>query len=98
MQGLPNVFEDLRKAGFQVNQAIQQKTFSIPTGTVIGPYVVKQLQVSEYMALSSAPALDLAEALAIDLADVPTFVDHQMGAIPAPAPLKYSEGNPVQAQ
>ena len=95
MQGLPNVWDDLRKAGFQVDDAIKAKAFSVPTGTVIGQYVVKQLQISEYMALSSAPALDLTEASAIDLGTVPTFVDHGMGAMPDPAPLKYSEGNPV---
>jgi hypothetical protein len=96
MQGLPNVYEDLRKAGFEVSAAIKQKAFSVPTGTVIGSYVVKQLQVSEYMeTLPSATPLDLAGATAIDLTAIPVFVDHRMGAIPSPAPLKYSEGNPV---
>jgi hypothetical protein len=95
MQGLPNVWDDLRNAGFQVDDAIKAKAFSVPTGTVIGPYVVKQLQISEYMALSAAPALDLTEAAAIDLGAVPTFVEHGMGATPDPAPLRYSEGNPV---
>ena len=95
MQGLPNAFDDLRKAGFEVNTAIKQKVFSVPSGQVIGPYVVKQLQISEYMALSSAAALPLTEALAIDLNDVTAYVANGMGAIPSPAPLKYSEGNPV---
>ena len=95
MQGLPNVWDDLRKAAFQVDDVIKAKAFSVPTGTVIGPYIVKQLQVSEYMALSTAAPLDLAEASAIDLSTIPTFVDHGMGAIPEPAPLRYSEGNPV---
>ncbi len=96
MQGLPNVWEDLRKAGFQVDDTIRAKAFSVPTGTVIGSYVVKQLQISEYMeTLPSAAPLDLTEATTIDLATIPTFVDHGMGAIPDPAPLMYSEGNPV---
>jgi len=95
MQGLPNVFEDLRKAGFEASDAIKQKAFSVPTGQLVGPYVVKQLQVSEYMALSSAPALDLTDSLAIDLNDVTVYVANGMGAIPDPAPLLYSEGNPV---
>jgi hypothetical protein len=56
---------------------------------------VKQLQVSEYMALSTGTPLDLGEASAIDLSTIPAFVDHGMGAMPDPAPLKYSEGNPV---
>jgi hypothetical protein len=95
MQGLPNVWEDLRNAGFQVDDAIRAKAFSVPTGTVVGTYIVRQLQVMEYMALSTAPALDLAEASAIDLATVPIFADPGMGAIPEPAPLKYSEGKPI---
>jgi hypothetical protein len=56
---------------------------------------VKQLQVSEYMALSSAGPLDLGETSAIDLSTIPAFVDHGMGPMPDPAPLKYSEGKPV---
>jgi hypothetical protein len=95
MQGLPNVWDDLRRNGFEVSDAIKAKAFAVPTGTVIGPYVVKQLQVSEYMALSPDAPLDLAEASAIDLSTIPTFVDHGMGAVPEPAPLKYSEGKPV---
>jgi hypothetical protein len=95
MQGLPNAFDDLRKAEFEVNDAIKQKVFSVPTGQVIGPYVVKQLQISEYMALSSAAALPLTEAMAIDLNYVTAYVANGMGAIPEPAPLKFSEGNPV---
>jgi hypothetical protein len=95
MQGLPNVWDDLRTAGFQVDDSIKSKAFSVPTGTVVGTYIVKQLQVSQYMSLSPATPLDLAEAAAIDLDTVPTFVDHGMGAIPDLAPLKYSEGNPV---
>ncbi|MGA8891111.1 MAG: hypothetical protein WB493_06045, partial [Anaeromyxobacteraceae bacterium] len=95
MQGLPNVWDDLRRNGFEVSDAIKAKAFSVPSGTAIGPYVVKQLQVSEYMAISSAAPLDLTEASAIDLSSIPTFVDHGMGAVPEPAPLKYSEGKPV---
>jgi hypothetical protein len=97
MQGLPNAWDELRKANFEVTDAIRQKVFSIPNGQVIGGYVAKQLQVSQYMAQSTAAPLDLAEALAIDLSTVPAFVDNGMGAAPDPAPLKYSEGKPVLA-
>ena len=97
MQGLPNVWDDLRNAGFQATDAIQQKNFSIPDGTVLGGYVVKQLQVAEYMAASSAAPLSLAPTVGISLATVPQFVDHALGPMPAGAPLKYSEGKPVVA-
>ncbi|HQR30105.1 MAG TPA: hypothetical protein PLL32_06820, partial [Anaeromyxobacteraceae bacterium] len=95
MQGLPNVHDELQRNGFEVNDAVRAKAFAVPTGTVIGAYVVKQLQVSEFMALSAEAPLDLTEAAAIDLGAVPVFVDHGMGAMPDPAPLKYSEGKPV---
>jgi hypothetical protein len=96
MQGLPNVYEDLRKAGFEVSAAIKQKAFSVPSGMVIGNYVVKQLQVSEYMeTLPSATPLDLTLATGIDLTTIPVFEDHGMGSMPNPAPLKFSEGKPV---
>jgi hypothetical protein len=96
MQGLPGLWDDLRASGFQATEAIKQKAFSVPSATVMGSYIVKQLQVSEYMAQSSAAALDLAEAKGIVLdGNVPQFQPHGMGDIPAGAPLKYSEGKPV---
>jgi hypothetical protein len=95
MQGLPNVWDELRRSGFVVSDAIRQKVFSIPSGELIGSFIAKQLQVSQYMAPSSGAPLDLAEALAIDLASVPAWVDNGMGAVPSPAPLRYSEGAAV---
>jgi hypothetical protein len=98
MQGLPNVWDELRKAGFEVTDVIRAKVFAVPNGTVVGAgaYLTKQLQVSEYMAtLPGATPLDLSEASAISLSTVPTFVDRGMGAMPDPVPLRYSEGKPV---
>jgi hypothetical protein len=61
--------------------------------------VVKQLQVSQYMeSLPSATPLDIRGAVAIVLeGNVPAFEEHGMGVPPANAPLRYSEGAPVQA-
>jgi hypothetical protein len=95
MQGLPEVQTKLRQNGFELTEPLRQQVYSIPNGQVLGSYVVKQLQVRQYMAPSSAPALDLAEALAIDLESVPAWANNGMGPPPDPAPLKYSEGEPV---
>ncbi len=97
MQGLPNVFQELNSSGFLVTNEIKQKAFSVPTGMVIGSYIVKQLQISEYMeTLPSATPLDLTEAKAITVdVSVPVFVDPVIGDIPANAPLLFSEGKPV---
>jgi hypothetical protein len=95
MQGLPDAWSELVQSGFEVTEAIQRKVFSIPDGQVLGSFMARQLQVSQYMAPSSAPALDLTEALAIDLAAVPAWTENDIGVAPEPAPLKYSEGEPV---
>jgi hypothetical protein len=97
MQGLPNVWDELRRANFEVTDQVKAKVFSIPDGQLIGGYLVKPLQVAQYMAASSAAPLDLTEAQAIDLSSVPSWSDNGIGATPEPAPLKYSEGKPVQA-
>jgi hypothetical protein len=96
MQGLPNVWDELRKANFEVTDAVKAKVFSIPDGDLVAGYLVKQLQVCQYMAASSATPLPLTEAQAIDLTTVPAWAPTGIGAKPSPAPLKYSEGKSVQ--
>ena len=95
MQGLPNVFDELRKAGFEVDDAIKAKAFSIPNGTVIGPYVVKQLQVSQDMARSLAGSARPRRGLRHRFLDGADVRGPRHGRHSLPAPLKYSEGNPV---
>jgi len=101
--GLPNFFDDLRKAGMVMTDAIAAEVVSIPSGTLVTDaedatkqYVFKQLQVSEFLRNIADPGnLDVTAAGALDLATAPSFVEHGMGALPD-VPLKYSEGNPVQ--
>jgi hypothetical protein len=96
MQGLPNVWDELRLANFEVTDAVKAKVFSITDGDLVAGYLVKQLQVCQYMATSAATPLPLTEAQAIDLTTVPAWAPTGIGAKPSQAPLKYSEGKAVQ--
>ena len=102
VSGLPDVFNDLQRNGFQLTPDIEAKVIAIPAGTLVTDavdaskqYVFKPLQVSEYLETIPDPGnLDLGPAKALDLGTVPNFIDHGMGSIPD-APVKYSEGKLV---
>jgi hypothetical protein len=105
MGGLPDVHMDLQNAHFNVTDDIKNKNVSVPNGTELvdatgsgAHYLVKQLQVSEYLAtLDSDPGdLDLSGADALDLSTVPAYSAAGMTTKPTGVTLKYSEGNPVQ--
>lgn len=105
MHGLPDLFDELRKNNFVMTQAISDKIINIPAGTQLDDaddstkhYVVKPLEVSEFLAVVADPGtLDLTTANAVDLdALAPNFVEHNMGATPNVTTVKYSEGNLVE--
>ncbi|BDG10185.1 hypothetical protein [Anaeromyxobacter paludicola] len=103
VNGLPDVYQDLRKDGFLLTPELAGKVVVIPDGTQVTDaadatrkYVFKPLQVREYLAVISDPGnLDLSAALGLDLSAVPGFVDAGLGALPDVA-VKYSEGAKVQ--
>ncbi|TAJ98685.1 MAG: hypothetical protein EPO39_17610 [Candidatus Manganitrophaceae bacterium] len=102
MHGLPDLFMELQKNGWVMTQDIADKIINIPAGTEVADaqvegksYLVKPLEVSQFLAvLSSDPGdLDISAADAINLeTDTPTFVDHNMGDTPETTGVKYSEG------
>jgi hypothetical protein len=99
--GLPDVYRDLERSGFEITPEIQAKIFTIPGGTEVVDavsgkhYLFKPLQMNEYLATIEDPGdLDPAAAAALDLGSVPSFVPHHMGPLPE-VPVKYSEGKPV---
>ena len=102
MGGLPDVYNELRKNGFLLTDAIAAQVVVIPTGTVVTDagdatrhYLFKPLQISESLIPIADPGgLGLSAAAGLDLSTVPDFVEHGMGAMPVVA-VKYSEGNPV---
>ncbi|MCG3114213.1 MAG: hypothetical protein LLH30_00875 [Candidatus Manganitrophus sp. SA1] len=101
MHGLPDLFHELSKNGFVMTQDIADKIFNIPAGTEVVDaqddtkhYLVKPLEVSQFLAvLPSDPGdLDITVANDVDLNTVPVLEDHNMGDVPETDGVKYSEG------
>lgn len=101
MQGLPHLYEELRKNDWVMTAEISDKVINIPAGTLVTDavddtksYLIKPLEVSQFLTLlSSAPeGLDISIADGVDLATVPNYVEHNMGAMPEVTVVKYSEG------
>jgi len=103
VQGLPDVFQDLQRNGFAVDDDIANKVVAIPAGTDVVDaadhathYVFKPLQIQEYLRPIADPLnLDVSATDAVDLATVLVFIPHHLGVMPL-VPVKYSEGKPVQ--
>ena len=103
MHGLPDLFFELRANNFLITPDIAEKVIHIPDGTILTDaavagqtYLVKPLSIEQFLTVVPDPGtLSLVGADGIDLATVPTFVDHNMGATPT-AVLKYIEGVAVQ--
>jgi hypothetical protein len=103
VQGLPDIFEELRKAGYDLTQDIADKVVLIPAGTEVVDadqpavhYLFKPLDVQEFMPLVADPGnLSLTLAASLDLSSVPSLQEPGLGPLPDVA-VKYSEGKPVQ--
>ncbi|MEW5756601.1 MAG: hypothetical protein AB1810_09880 [Pseudomonadota bacterium] len=111
MHGMPDLYWELSKNGFQMTQAIADKVINIPAGTTLTDaldgsttYYVKPLETSVFLNVvtttdisnAGGTAPDINQASAVDLATVPAFTEHNMGAKPTGTAVKYSEGKPVQ--
>lgn len=104
MAGLPDMYAELAKDDFQMSQEISDKVINIPAGTLVTDagdgttYYVKPLETSVFLKevpSTTAGVPSLADADAVDLATVPGFTDHGMGATPQNTVVKYSEGKVV---
>jgi hypothetical protein len=104
VQGLPDVYQELRGANYDLTLDIANKVVTIPDGTEVTDrldgktYVFKQLQIDEYLYPTDAAPLDLSPANDLKLDTVPGYVpvDPPMVQMDPAAKLLYSEGNPVQ--
>lgn len=105
MHGLPNLYNELSKNNWVMNQTIADKVINIPTATLVKDendveYYVKPLEVSVFLNEVAAPSVgapDINQAAAVSLdTGMPTYVEHNMGAMPANTVIKYSEGKAVQ--
>ena len=106
MHGLPDLYRDLQDNGWEMTQAIKDKIINIPAATAVTDsegtgYYLKPMETSIFLEEVTAAAIEAAggtvpgitEADSIDLTtDVPTFTDHEMGAMPEVTTVKYSEG------
>ncbi len=100
MQGLPDMFQELGKNDWVMTEALSDKIINIPEGTEVTDaatdtaYLIKPLEIGLFLAEIADPGnLNLTSAEAVDLADVPAFVEHGMGVRPTCTAVKYSEGN-----
>ena len=101
MHGLPDMYEELAKNDFIMNQTVSDKIINIPAGTQVTDandsnisYLIKPLETSIFLSVVSNPSSppDLTQANALDLSTIPAFVEHGMGAMPDTTGVKYSEG------
>lgn len=105
MHGLPDLYHELSKNDWTMTQTIADKVTNIPEGTLVTDtegveYYVKPLEVSMFLTQVSQPstgAPDITQAATVSLdSGMPTFVEHNMGALPGNTEVKYSEGQEVE--
>ncbi len=106
MMGLPDLYRDLEKNGWIMNEDLSNKIINLPAGTQVteaqtgDDYVLKPLDISQFLSvIADTTGLDLpdiASGSSVDLTDVPDFVDHGMGDMPTGTTVKYSEGVAVE--
>jgi hypothetical protein len=100
MMGLPEMYWELEKNDWTMNDDIKNKIINLPAGTEVTDaatgtaYLLKPLEISQFLTISSATTglPDVSSGQAVDLSTVPDFVEHGMGDIPSGTELKYSEG------
>ncbi|MHB8483314.1 MAG: hypothetical protein ACYDBV_11375 [Nitrospiria bacterium] len=105
MNGLPDIYGDLKINNWNMSADIISKVYNIPAGTQVTDatnssqkYLVKPLSVSEFLnpIASYTGTLNITTADSADLTTVPTLVDPAMGTMPNITTVKYSEGKLVQ--
>jgi hypothetical protein len=107
MMGLPDLYRELERSEWTMTDEIAGKIVNLQAGTEVVDsvtstgYVIKPLEISQFLMPVEAgtdTGLDLSDAELISLedGDIPDFVDHGMGAMPAGTEVLYSEGNPVE--
>ncbi|MFQ5471016.1 MAG: hypothetical protein ACE5EH_12055 [Gammaproteobacteria bacterium] len=103
MHGLPDLYHELSKNNWQMSQELSDKVINLAEGTPVTDsnnvnYYLKPLEISVFLTevpSNTAGVPDLSVADSVDLATVPNFTPHGMGAKPTGTVVKYSEGKPV---
>ncbi len=106
MGGLPDMYHELQKTGWAITDDISNKVLNLPAGTELTDsvtdvvYVLKPLEISQFLVSAAEPdaadrpEISAADALNID--DVPNYVEHYMGSVPTNIETLYSEGLPIE--
>lgn len=105
MHGLPDMYQELAKNDWVMDDNIADKILSIPAGTEVTDtnnvgYYVKPLEISVFLnevtegeiTGAGGDVPDMGLAATADLDSVPDYTDHGMGAKPQGTTVKYSEG------
>jgi hypothetical protein len=102
LHGMPDIHETLRKTNWLITQDIKDKIINIPAGTMVTDgtenYYLKPLETSVFLEtvdsvdIPTGSVPDVSQADDINLADLPTFTEHNMGAMPPVTKVKFSEG------
>ena len=105
MMGLPDLYWELERNGWEMTDDIKDKIINLPAGTRLTSvdnveYVLKPLEISQFLmpatGVDSSLLPDLTQADSVDLETVPDFEDHGMGAMPSGTQVLYSEGIPTE--
>lgn len=104
MMGLPDMHQELEKNDWVMTDDLADKVINLPALTEVVDsqtgtrYVLKPLEVSQFLPLVSNPTgtlPNIALAASVDLTTVPDFADHGMGDMPTDVEVLYSEGLPI---
>lgn len=108
MHGLPDLYWELSKNNWTMSQSIAGKVINIPAGTEVIDtndvhYYVKPLEISVFLNVVDGNSLaqevkpDIAQAGTVDFnVGMPTYTEHNMGAVPSNVVTKYSEGKLIE--
>ena len=106
MGGLPDMYYELQKTGWNITDDISNKVINLPAGTELTDsttdvvYILKPLEISQFLVSVAEPDAadrpDISAADALNIDDVPNYVEHNMGNPPANVETLYSEGLPIE--
>lgn len=104
MMGLPDMYMELSKNDWTINDDIADKIINLAAGTELTDadtskaYLLKPLDISQFLKETSETTglPDVTAGQDVDLSTIPEFTEHGMGDIPTDVDLLYSEGLPVE--
>ncbi len=105
MHGMPDMYHELEKNGWEMSADIAGKVVHIPAGTeATGDdstrYFVKPIDSSLFLGVVNAfpngTQPDMTQVDSVNFNDMPSYTAHNMGATPTGTTIKYTEGKAVE--